>query len=60
MVYRQGNCDETKYWLKLTEALDIAQAEQIDNLIRWIPTAWKDRLQYPLKTFAVSCQLSET
>ena len=33
MVYSQGNCDETKYWLKLTKALDIAQAEQIDNLL---------------------------
>jgi four helix bundle protein len=33
MVYSQGSCDETKYWLKLEKALDFAQAEKFDKLL---------------------------
>ena len=29
MIYSQGSCDETKYWLELAKAIDLIQPESV-------------------------------
>ena len=33
MVYSQGSCDETKFWLELAKALNLAEARSVDQLL---------------------------
>ena len=34
MVYSQGSCDETKFWLSLAKELDLAKATSIDGVLK--------------------------
>ncbi len=34
MVYSQGSCDETKFWLSLAKALDLAKVTSIDRMLK--------------------------
>ncbi len=33
MIYSQGSCDETKYWLELAKAIDLIQPESVKELL---------------------------
>ena len=33
MIYSQGSCDETKYWLELIKAIDLIQPESVEELL---------------------------
>ena len=33
MIYSQGSCDETKYWLELARAIDLIQPESVEELL---------------------------
>ena len=34
MIYSQGSCDETKYWLELAKAIDLIQPESVKELLK--------------------------
>lgn len=33
IIYSQGSCDETKYWLELAKAMDLLQLESVEELL---------------------------
>ncbi len=33
MIYSQGSCDETKYWLELVKAIDLIVPESVEELL---------------------------
>lgn len=33
MIYSQGSCDETKYWLELAKVMDLIQPKSVEELL---------------------------
>ncbi len=34
MIYSQGSCGETKFWLELAQAVDLVQPESVEELLK--------------------------